>query len=220
MKAPRHRSAWIGIAVLMMSYAGRAAEPTVVPFNEMEYFDRASILSSKLLELRTTISVHEKGKVINGDGSGACMAHTYRFNAKGSIVREDTDQTGTFYGYHYDDKQNLRDWSWEDKSSGELTLFSKELEGEKDTFRNGLSKTEERLSRRLSHKTDFKVASIRSISDVCFNIDAEYEIVHLKGDGGLPRSAIATLVREKRQFLKNLESPKELYIHYEYKFFE
>ena len=176
---------------------------------DLLYFNRQIIIGNGIKEL-TEIIVSKPNK------EDSCTAYRYRFDRSGNIISEGLARTSTIYRYHYDASGKIKDWSWKDKTSGEITYFSKVYETEPDNFANGLREITANHKKLLEKKIVFTETTTRKISDVCANIDAFYSILLKEEENGLPKIIEATLKKDG----DHSQSPQKLYIIYKYVYFE
>lgn len=155
----------------------------------------------------------------NYDDDLPCIVWTYLFDKHGNKVREDLNRTGTYYGYIYNESSELIDWTWEDKRTGEITFFSKELPSKE--FEESLIELNE--SKKEINKKFLKISDKASyiIADTCFSINAIYEIENIMESSELPSHAIARKISEAKPSehgFGNFDSLELLYFYFDYKF--
>jgi len=190
-------------------------------FTVLDYFDRNILVSSKISAISETVHIDDKNVVTNEKDYHSCRTYSYRFNRKGSVISETLSRVGTDYGFVYDDNENLQDWTWKNKSSGKIISFKEELKNKPEEFKKELRERKARVEKYVTTSVPFAGKLVRTISDSCFSIEAEYEIAHKKSFNGLPNSAQAEKIRDVGRFLrKGFKSPQKLYISYRYEYFE
>ncbi|WP_144391852.1 hypothetical protein [Pleionea sediminis] len=180
----------------------------------LEHFDRAEIIKHKISELSISVSRYKFGEEPD-DWGGPCPKYIYKFDQHGNIIETGLARVGTKFGYQYDDSKSMVSWSWENKSSGEVTYFTKDNYDEKE-FREEINEREKRFNKMLASKVDFRRPLNVEISDICSTIDAEYRLKLLDSEDDLPLSFKASKTKEIGSFPKKINSPSVLYISYDY----
>ncbi len=180
-----------------------------VAFANLSYFDKKMITENRIKEIQEIITEN-----INNDNS--CTTYRYRFDSSGNIISEDLLRTGTIYGYHYDTKGKIKDWSWKDKESGEVSFFSEIYETEPEKFITDLLEKENRLKKLFDNKVLLSETTTRKITDICANIDGVYSVKLLEKENSLPAIFEATLEKNG----EHTQSPQKLYIIYKYDYFK
>jgi len=190
-------------------------------FSVFDYFDRNILVSSKISEITMTIHIAEEYSISSEEDDHSCIVYSYKFDKKGNLISETLNRVGTDYGYVYDENNKMYDWTWRDKSSGEKTSFREELKGNPDEFKKRLKEHEDRNSKLVASSITYTAKSIKTISDICFSLDAEYEVIHTETSGNLPAKARANKVRDLERIMKKgHKSAGVLYIYYDYKYFQ
>lgn len=190
-------------------------------FTALEFFERSILVNAKISEIIETIHVADRNIPVEEEESHSCISYIYRFDEKGNLTSETLARVGTDYGFVYDQNNKLYDWTWKNKSTGEVTSFREVLKDKPREFKQELANREARVYKHVSSSIPHSEKITRFIGDPCYGIEAEYKITHKSLSSDLPTSANAVKVRDVGRFAeKGIKSPEKLHIYYDYKYFE
>jgi hypothetical protein len=182
---------------------------------ELEYFDRETILKNKISAIHIKVFENKRGEDPK-DWGIPCPVYIYKFDDRGNIIEGGLARLGSKHGYQYDDNNKLKSWSWEDKSTGEIKIFT-ESDFEQGVYNKELAERESELKKMILTKINYREPHEKEIIDTCANIDAIYSIKLINEKHGLPVYFKAIKNAELKTFPDNkLKSPDVLYLWYEY----
>lgn len=202
-----------GVVIYLLGFTGPV-------FAELRYFDRQMIVDNNIKEIHELIN-SENRKETDEDWYAACIIYIYEFDKRGNIRSSGPARVGTKYGYQYNELNQLIDWTWEDRYSDEITYFSEEMKQNLDDFKIGLKEREARIFKELDSKIDFRDNSEMLVSDTCASINAYYSVELIKENNNLPIELKLSHIKESANkiYPNETNSPKILYMYYDYKFF-
>ena len=176
-----------------------------ISFDELQYFDKATLKGQAVLGVRMTVASTE---ITTANlTTQTCYKALSSFDTNGNLVGYDLNRMGSSSFYKYENNK-LVDWGWVEKSSKKETSFAQELSEDQSEFEKQLATTQESLDKKLNSKIDFKESHVRYFSDPCLGAEGAYEI-KFDNSTALPTTAKANLVSGEN-------SVENLYFYFEY----
>ncbi len=183
----------------------------------LQFFDREMIVKHKIKEIWEQISDTEKGT----EDWMPCPNYYYKFDKNGNIVGEGMGRVPTTVGYKYNDKNEMVDIFWQDYRSKKVEHYFSSDYDDSAMFLEQLKETEERISPMLNTKVSYSKNPKFNVSDNCALINAEYILSVKDEKNGLP-IFLEGKFNKKLDIspMGQIESPKNLYFYYVYKYYK
>ena len=183
----------------------------------LQFFDREMIIEHKIKEIWEQISNTEKGT----DDWMPCPNYYYLFDKRGNMIGEGMGRVPTTVGYKYNDKNAMVDIFWQDYRSKKIEHYFSSDYDDLPTFQEYLKKTEERIAPMLNTKKSYSNNPKFNVSDNCVIINAEYILSVKDEKNGLPLFLEGKFNKRLEVTpMGQVESPKNLYFYYVYKYFK
>lgn len=174
----------------------------------LELLDRTIVVQNRVKAVSAAISETDSSEA---ESPGTCLVESFEFDRNGNLVLHRPPLVGSYYYYSYNENNLLVDFG-EIDSDGDTYSLAEYL-GPHDGATRLVQAYEAPVVRG-------KTAYLRTITSVCFNIDAEYKFYHEVGDDGLPSTAYAEKIREMNTgvfaAMSKLRSPEALYVRFKY----
>jgi hypothetical protein len=185
----------------------------------LKYFDRKMIVKYKIKSIWEGVYTE-----LRTDKEGQpCPNVYYTFDMRGNILTYGLGRVGTIYGFKYNDKNEMVDFYWKNRSSGEIEMsYSEKYGNDSAKIKEELKSSDSRFKEMLGFKKSYENDWSYGVSDVCAWINAEYKITVVKESNDLPSVLEGKFIKEFDEFQspKKPMSPDQIYIYYDYEFFK
>ena len=194
---------------------------------DLQFFDREMIVEYKIKSIRQSIYDKEREK----NGKNSCSSYLYRFDRKGNILTNKIEKEFESYLFEYNNLNKLVNYYWTDKMSKPVINFKESFENQPELFVKIIANYQNVFDEFLNKKSKIETSILRGADGSFFRMGngttpryclifyRDYSLIIKEEVNGLLSELVGTVINNDINNKKK-QSPKQLYIYYDYEFYD